>query len=55
MAGLYDNQGRYEKAEPLYQQALKIAEQVLGKIHPNTLLINRNLTTLQLTVLQKYD
>ncbi|WP_083305170.1 tetratricopeptide repeat protein [Moorena producens] len=55
LALLYRNQGRYSEAEPLYRQALEIAEQVLGKFHPNTLQINRNLTTLQLTVLQKHD
>ncbi len=54
LAGLYDNQGRYQDAELLYRQALEIAERVLGKIHPNTILINRNLTTLQLTILQKH-
>ncbi|NEQ81636.1 MAG: tetratricopeptide repeat protein [Moorea sp. SIO2I5] len=55
LAVLYKDQGRYSEAEPLYRQALEITEQVLGKFHPNTLQINRNLTTLQLTVLQKYD
>ncbi len=29
LAGLYESQGRYEAAEPLYQQALQIGERVL--------------------------
>jgi tetratricopeptide (TPR) repeat protein len=29
LARLYDRQGRYEEAEPLYQQALKIRQQHL--------------------------
>ena len=36
LAALYHSQGRYEKAEPRFLQALKIAEQALGKNHPNT-------------------
>jgi tetratricopeptide (TPR) repeat protein len=35
---LSDSQGEYEQALPLYQEALKITEQVLGKQHPNTAL-----------------
>ena len=42
LALLYDSQGRYEEAEPLYLQALKIAEKVLGKNHPNTSTIRAN-------------
>jgi tetratricopeptide (TPR) repeat protein len=36
LADLYDRQGRYEEAEPLFQQALTIREQVLGEAHPDT-------------------
>ena len=42
LAGLYNLQGKYEKAEPLYKQALEIAEQTLGKNHPHTITIKNN-------------
>ena len=32
---LHDAAGRYEQAEPLYQQALEIRRQVLGEQHPD--------------------
>jgi tetratricopeptide (TPR) repeat protein len=35
LALLYQSQGRYEEAEPLYLQALAIGEQQLGKDHPD--------------------
>ncbi|MBU6229690.1 MAG: tetratricopeptide repeat protein [Cyanobacteria bacterium REEB459] len=35
MAGLYHHQGRYEQAEPLYQQALDLRRELLGKRHPD--------------------
>jgi len=38
LAALYDNQGKYEQAEPLYQRALAIRERVLGAEHPDTAL-----------------
>ena len=34
LAMLYDNQGRYDEAEPLYKRALLIEEKVLGSEHP---------------------
>jgi tetratricopeptide (TPR) repeat protein len=34
LARLYLNQKKYAEAEPLYQQALRIHEQVLGPEHP---------------------
>lgn len=40
LALLYDNQGRYGDAEPLYLQ--DIAEQLLGEEHPNTQKIRNN-------------
>ena len=33
LAALYDDQGRYGEAEPLYQRALGIREKVLGPEH----------------------
>ena len=35
LAGLYQNQGRYAEAEPLYQRALAIREKALGPEHPS--------------------
>ncbi|MCZ8250761.1 MULTISPECIES: tetratricopeptide repeat protein [unclassified Microcystis] len=43
LAKLYQSQGKYEEAEPLYLQALAIAEQALGENHPNTVKIRENL------------
>jgi len=43
LALLYDSQGRYAEAEPLFQEALKIAEGQLGVNHPNTITIRENL------------
>ncbi len=37
LAVLYQSQGRYSEAEPLYKQALQLREKVLGKEHPDTL------------------
>ncbi len=37
LAGLYQAQGRYAQAEPLYRRALEASERVLGKEHPQTL------------------
>jgi hypothetical protein len=35
LAGLYQAQGQYAKAEPLHQRALAIREKVFGSEHPN--------------------
>ena len=35
LAGLYDTQGKYAEAEPLYRRALAIAEKALGPEHPD--------------------
>ena len=35
LAGLYDNQGKYAEAEPLYQRSLAIREKALGPGHPS--------------------
>jgi tetratricopeptide (TPR) repeat protein len=34
LAALYDAQGRYGEAEPLYKRALAITEKALGPDHP---------------------
>ncbi|WP_414621138.1 tetratricopeptide repeat protein [Calothrix sp. CCY 0018] len=47
LALLYKSQGRYEQAEPLYIQALKICEQILGTKHPNTKKTRDNLEIMQ--------
>ncbi len=36
LAGLYDTQGRYAEAEPLYVRALALFEKLLGENHPHT-------------------
>ncbi|MBE7384424.1 MAG: tetratricopeptide repeat protein [Leptolyngbya sp. SIO1E4] len=46
LAGLYDAQGRYEEAEPLYTQALTLFEQILGPEHPYTQRVKDNLQIL---------
>jgi len=43
LAGLYQVQGRYGEAEPLYRRALAASEKVLGPEHPNTLASVNNL------------
>jgi tetratricopeptide (TPR) repeat protein len=35
LAALYHSQGRYEAAEPLYQQALSLRREILGDRHPS--------------------
>ena len=47
LARLYNSQGKYEEAEPLYLEALAIAEQALGENHPTTVKIRENLQTLR--------
>ena len=34
LAGLYNSQGRYSEAEPLYRQALEMIKRLLGNEHP---------------------
>src|SRR5205085_2146782 len=46
LAGLYDNQGKYEQAEPLFQRALAVSEQALGPNHPSTAQSLNNLALL---------
>jgi tetratricopeptide (TPR) repeat protein len=47
LAALYKSQGRYPEAEPLFLQALAIAEQALGENHPNTVKSRENLQRLR--------
>ena len=35
LAVLYESQGRYQEAEPLYQQALQLYKRLLGEEHPS--------------------
>jgi hypothetical protein len=42
LAFLYDSQGRYGEAEPLYLRALMILLQQLGETHPNTQTVQAN-------------
>jgi tetratricopeptide (TPR) repeat protein len=37
LGGLYQTQGKYDAAEPLYEQCLNARRRVLGSDHPNTL------------------
>ena len=43
LAGVYDRQGRYAEAEPLYPQALQLRREVLGERHPDTISSLNNL------------
>ena len=46
LAALYDDQGRYAEAEPLYKRALAIDEKALGPDHPDVALSLNNLAAL---------
>ena len=46
LAELYRRQGKYGKAEPLYQRSLAIAEKALGPDHPSTATSLNNLALL---------
>ena len=46
LALIYDSQGLYAKAEPLYQRALVISEKVLGPDHIHTSTYQNNLASL---------
>jgi len=43
LASLFDAQGKYAEAEPLYQRALAIDEKALGPEHPDTAIDLNNL------------
>ncbi|MEK6643371.1 MAG: tetratricopeptide repeat protein, partial [Planctomycetota bacterium] len=49
LAGLYDTQGDYAKAEPLYKRSLAIYEKALGPDHPNVATSLNNLAELYRT------
>ena len=42
LAALYRHTRRYKKAQPLFEQALKICEQTLGVSHSTTMTIRAN-------------
>jgi tetratricopeptide (TPR) repeat protein len=42
LAGLYESQGRYADAEPLFRQALEMCERTLGDGHPHTMMVRGN-------------
>jgi tetratricopeptide (TPR) repeat protein len=46
LAYLYDSQGRYAEAEPLYLQALELSKRLLGEDHPNVATSLNNLAYL---------
>ena len=46
LAGLYDTQGHYAKAEPLYKRSLSIKEKAFGPNHPDVALSLNNLAAL---------
>ena len=46
LAALYDSQGKYTQAEPLYKRSLMIAEKALGPDHPDVALSLENLAGL---------
>jgi tetratricopeptide (TPR) repeat protein len=46
LAALYDDQGRYADAEPLYKRALAVWEKALGPDHPDVATALNNLAQL---------
>ncbi|NEO95550.1 MAG: tetratricopeptide repeat protein, partial [Moorea sp. SIO3G5] len=47
LANLYRSMGCYDQAEPIYVQALEIAERKLGSNHPKTVTYRDNLERLR--------
>jgi Tetratricopeptide repeat len=50
LAGLYESQGKYSEAEPLYLRSLEILMQKLGQDHPNTQSVMSSLMMLKLQI-----
>ncbi len=46
MAALYDSQGRYTEAEPLYKRALAIWEKAIGPDYPHVILVMESMAEL---------
>ncbi|WP_133158959.1 tetratricopeptide repeat protein, partial [Microcystis aeruginosa] len=46
LAALYESQGRYTEAEPLYLEALDLKKQLLGDNHPHVATSLNNLAAL---------
>jgi tetratricopeptide (TPR) repeat protein len=46
LAGVYEDQGRYAEAEPLYKRSLAVWEKALGLEHPNVSASHNNLALL---------
>jgi hypothetical protein len=42
LAVLYDEQGQYDQAQPLYEECLETRQSTLGKTHPDTLCLMNN-------------
>ncbi|NJN72151.1 MAG: tetratricopeptide repeat protein [Limnothrix sp. RL_2_0] len=42
LASLYESQGKYAAAEPLYKEALSLFESLLGADHPSTATVREN-------------
>jgi hypothetical protein len=49
LAGLYQDQGKYDLAEPLFVKTLEAKRRVLGEEHPNTIRSMDDLASLYLT------
>ncbi|KAH6711963.1 hypothetical protein BKA61DRAFT_487020 [Leptodontidium sp. MPI-SDFR-AT-0119] len=47
LASLFDSQGKYEAAEPLFEETLRLSKKVLGEEHSQTLTSMNNLASLQ--------
>ena len=47
LAGLYSLMGQYDRALPLFEQAVDILEEALGQEHPNTKSGQENLRSLR--------
>jgi hypothetical protein len=45
LASVLSDQGKYEQAEEMHRQALRLRETVLGNEHPSTLTSMANLTS----------